>query len=487
MFTDEAWDMPKVNWMPQGSFEPGEIPPTEDPDTGDMVQLPCINRHWLPLVQGCLDQLRNPSTWIVVDDDAMNAVLYRVSRLKQMFGEWSTCVSFDVRFDPDSCQLQKTLDGGATWIEVDGWSSWLSCVPPQTLLEFDSGCTLSESLDGGETYSPVPGWIENFSECVQEYVPIIGLPPNPGGQDHNAFACSIASYLANEVILNAMQAGVTAITDDLSLLSFGANVLTLIPEFILVKLGYDAIEIIYTAIAEGTLSDYEDAVSDGTLWNEVTCAIYSAIASAGYVTPGNFSTLVSNVAGISYSHSDVITAIVGYLNSLGAVGLAQLSQRAGLLVGAICDCGSGPWCSWWQEGEEDICNGDWVGVTGGYTSTPSTCSAGAFAAVSNGAGGWFVMVQAVLPFERTISSARVDYTGGALDVFQWAFYDSSDTLITTKSFTNWNDGFDPPAISGVKRITVVHGAGNGFFDLTSIKIGGPDSGSPWGFNNGVCD
>lgn len=482
MFTDEAWDMPKVNWMPQGSFEPGEIPPTEDPDSGDMVQLPCVNRHWLPFIQGCLDQLRNPSTWIVADDDAMNAVLYKVARLKQMFGEWSTCVSFDIRFDPGSCQLQKTLDGGATWAEVDGWSSWLFCVPPQTLLEFDSGCTLSESLDGGETYSPVPGWIENFSECVQEYVPIVGLPPNPGGQDHDAFACSIASYLANEVILNAMQAGVTAITDDLSLLSFGANLLTLIPEFILVKLGYDAVEIIYTAIAEGTLSDYEDAVSDGTLWNEVTCAIYSAIVSAGYVTPGNFSAIVSNVSGISYTHADVITAIVDYLNSLGAVGLAQLSQRAGLLVGASCDCASGPWCTWWQPGELNMCDGDWT-PTGS-----TTCSSEEFHSYAVDGGGQCLGIQAVLPSVRTVTAVRCDMTTGGGDAgFSTYFFDSSGTVIRVVSSSNWNAGSEPPAVSGVKMIQIVACSGDSAFSVGSLKVGGPDSGSPWLVNNGVCD
>jgi hypothetical protein len=175
-------------------------------------------------------------------------------------------------------------------------------------------------------------------------VPIIGLPPNPGDEAPDQFACSIASYIANEVILNAMSAAVTAITDDLTLLSFGASVLNLIPEFILVRLGYDAVAIIYTAVAEGTLSDYEDAVADGTLWNEVTCAIYLAIKDDGYITPGNFGSVVSNVAAIPYAHSDVIDAIVSYLNSLGATGLAQLSQRAGLVTGADCSA-CGGWCA----------------------------------------------------------------------------------------------------------------------------------------------
>lgn len=357
MTYDDAWDMPLVNWQQQGSFEIPEIPPVTDPDEEPLVCLPPINRYWLPYVVGALDQMRNPSSWLVASDDAMYACLSRVSKLREMIGVGEPCMTFMIRFDVGSCQLQQSVDGGTTWTEVDGWSDWLSCVPPQTLLSFDSGCTLSESFDGGETYGAVPGWIDNFSQCVRKYMPIIGLPPNPGDEPADQFACSIADYLAEHIILDAMNAAVVGIQDNLTLLAIGGNILNVIPEFVLVRLGYDAISIIYTAIAEGTLSDYESALTDGGLWGQVKCAIYAAIVGDGYVTPGNFAAIESGVAGISYAHSDVISAIGDYISSLGATGLAQLSQGAGLQTGADCDsCGG--WC--WIE--------DYLASSGAYSS-----------------------------------------------------------------------------------------------------------------------
>lgn len=347
MVYDPAWDMPKINWRQQGSFEVGEVPPITEPDAEPLVCLPPINQYWLPYVMGALDQLRNPSSWLVADDTAMYDTLARVTKLREMLGVRVPCMSFAIRFDAASCQLQQSVDGGSTWTEVDGWSDFVTCLPPQTLVEFDSGCTLSQSLDGGMTYDAIPGWLENFGDCVQKYTPIIGLPPNPGDEAPDQFACSIAAYLASEVVLNAMSAGVTAIQDDLTLLAFGATVLDLIPEFILVRLGYDAVAVIYTAIAEGTLSDYQDAIDNADLWHDITCAIYGAIVADGYVTPVNFSAIVAAVAAVPYAHADVISAIVDYLNSLGATGLAQLSQRAGLLVGSDCSA-CDAWCRYYD-------------------------------------------------------------------------------------------------------------------------------------------
>lgn len=366
MIFDPAWDMPRVNWQQQGSFEIPEIPPAYEPDAEPLVCLPAINQYWLPFVMGALDQLRNPSSWLVADDDAMSTTLYRVTKLREMIGARAICMSFAIRFDAASCQLQQSTDGGTTWIEVDGWDDFVTCLPPQTLIEFDSGCTLSQSLDGGMSYEAVPGWIENFGSCVQNYMPIIGLPPNPGDETPDQFACSIASYLASTVILNAMSAAVTAIQDDLTLLSFGANVLDFIPEFVLVRLGYDAISIIYAAVSEGTLSDYEDAIADGTLWLNVSCAIYDAIESLGYVTPANFGAILANIAAISYAHSDVISTIESYISSLGATGLAQLSQRAGLETGADCSsCAGSGWCYTFDFTHDD----------GGFTSYSPPSSA----------------------------------------------------------------------------------------------------------------
>lgn len=342
---DPAWDMPLRNWQQQGSFQQAILPPSDGPLDATLVCLPPINQDWLPIVLGCLDQLCNPSSWFTTDDDALNTVLEQAESLKQAFGERADCMSLAIRFDADSCQLQQSTDAGATWTEVDGWSDFTSCLPPQTTLQLTDTCALQESYDAGVTWQDIAGWDENWVDCVQSAGEFIGLPPNPGDQAPNELACSIATFLANQIILDAMQAGVTAIQDDITLLAFGAQVLTIIPEFVLVKLGYDAVSIIYTEIAEGTLSDYEDAIADGSLWLSVSCAIFSAIVGQGQVDAFNFSTILANIDAISYAHSDVIAAIHDYVSSLGANGLAQLSQRAGLETGADCSsCTADTWC-----------------------------------------------------------------------------------------------------------------------------------------------
>lgn len=308
MTHDPAWDMPTINWQAQGSYENGIIPLVAAPDDEPLVCLPSINVHWLPIVLGCLDQLRNPSTWITVDDDAMAEILYKSARLLQMIGDRSECVCTLVRLE--SCQLQTSCDNGATW-------------------------------------NTVPGWDPGFGECVQEFIPVIGLPPNPGDEAPSQFACSIAGYLANDVILKAITQAITSITDDIALLGFGTVLVDLIPEFVLVTAAFNAFTIIYTAISEGTIADYEAARDDPALWQAVQCAIYGCIVSAGYVTPGNFACIVSAVSGISYVHSDVISLIVSFIESLGATGLAQLSQRAGLVPGADCSSCEN-WCYEWS-------------------------------------------------------------------------------------------------------------------------------------------
>jgi hypothetical protein len=144
-----------------------------------------------------------------------------------------------------------------------------------------------------------------------------------------------------------MGKAVTAVQDDLFLISLAVSIGDLIPEFVLVRLGVDAIATIYGYIAEGTLSDYEDALTNAPLLSDLVCAIYDCIVVDGYVTPSNFSCILDGVGGITSAPSDVITAIKGYLTALGAVGLAQLSQIAGLESGADCSA-CGGFCRMWD-------------------------------------------------------------------------------------------------------------------------------------------
>lgn len=487
MVYDDAWDMPKVNWVQQGSFVIPEIPPSTEPDAEPLVCLPAINQYWMPYVMGALDQLRNSSSWLVADDDAMYVTLARVSKLREMIGVRAVCMSYLIRFDGESCQLQQSTDGGTTWTEVDGWADFAACQPPQTQLQFTDGCELQESFNGGTAWEVVPGWVAHFGACVQDNVPIIGLPPNPGDQTPDQLACSIAEYLANNIILEGLQAATTAITDDLSLLAMADSILTIIPEFILVRAFVDGVSIVYTAVQEGTLSDFETALTDTTLWAEVTCAIYAAILADGYVTPGNCAAISANIHAIGYTPSDVQDAIDSYVSAIGCEGLAQLSQRAGLVVGATCVCGTGPWCSSWSVDFTDICNGEWTTPYPNGYALVTTCGGGVFHSASNLAGGEFTVVDAVLPDVRTITCVRVDYAGGFSDITSTEMYDDSDTLVFSTALVNWVDGDGPGPIANVKRIRIIRGSGDGEFTLNNIQVGGPDSGSPWGHTGGVCD
>jgi len=283
-----------------------------------------------------------------------------------MLGERADCgASMMIRYDGASCQLQQSVDGGTTWTEVDGWNSFNACLPPQTILGY-SECVLRESLDGGLTYTPVPGWADNFTACVQSAVPIIGLPPNPQEQSPAQLSCSIAVYLANQIIIGAMGKAVTAIQDDLTLLQFGLSVLDLIPEFVIVTAGVTAFSTIYAAVEEGTISDFESALTDSTLLSDIVCAIEGCILADGYVTPSNYSCILSSIGAISYT-ADVIDAIVGYLTALGAIGLAQLSQVAGLQTDADCSA-----CGWCVKYDFSLGAQGWhatAGGTGTYTGS----------------------------------------------------------------------------------------------------------------------
>jgi hypothetical protein len=84
MAYDPGWDMPQQNWQQQGSFESGEIPPAVSPDAGTQICIGPIAQEWLGVILGALDQLRNPSTWLVPDDATMYQTLRRVDLLREI-------------------------------------------------------------------------------------------------------------------------------------------------------------------------------------------------------------------------------------------------------------------------------------------------------------------------------------------------------------------------------------------------------------------
>jgi hypothetical protein len=304
MSYDPAWDMPQLNWQQQGSYEGGSIPPITEPDAGTQVYLGPVAREWLQWVCGALDQLRNPSAWIVADDDAMYNTLRRVDTLLGLI-----------------CG-----NGG-------------NASPVLTRLE---NCVLQTSVDGGVTWTDVPGWADNFGACVRQNLPP-PIPPNPGDDIIDQHACNLAGYLAHEVIQYAMTQMVAGITGmDPPLVTIRA-ILDFIPGAPLVLDDLTtAMSDLYNTITGGTLAHYAAASTDATLWAGMTCAIFGAIKSVGYVSAANFAAVGIAILGLSYTYPEVVSAVGFYWAKMGLTG-AQAVQTVGAIDDVDCSA-CGEWC-----------------------------------------------------------------------------------------------------------------------------------------------
>lgn len=178
-------------------------------------------------------------------------------------------------------------------------------------------------------------WMWSGSEWVLEDVGAIAAIGTTGQR-----ACNIAGYLAIDVIKQSMQQAVDAIGANRGVLGFTA-LLWLIPGAEAVATIGTVLTQFYNALSGGTLGDYTDALADPSLFSRLTCAIYSAIEADGQVTEANYPTVLTNIAGVSYTHGDVISTIHDYVANLGYPGLAAI-QGTGALADYDCTNCSGP-------------------------------------------------------------------------------------------------------------------------------------------------
>jgi len=306
---DPAWDMPQQNWLQQGSYESGQLPPITDPASGDGVCIGPFNRDWLPFVLGAMDQLRNPSSWIVADDDAMYATLARVDSLRQIFGEAGACVTCpEMRLQ--DCVLQISCDSGATWTDVSGWS-------------------------------------DNFRNCVQAAIPPT-VPPPVGSPDADQRACNLSGYLATKVIQETMVAAHTVLAASGTELQFGIDVMSLIGfAFPITYSAILAFHDFFNYLSGQSLTEINTAATDPTLWSEVTCAIFCAIRGIGYVTAANFNAVATNLGAISYVYPWVAPSLHNYWNELGLANI-QAQQAVGALDSVDCSACTCGWCYTWD-------------------------------------------------------------------------------------------------------------------------------------------
>ena len=118
----------------------------------------------------------------------------------------------------------------------------------------------------------------------------ISAPPILGGTGTAQRACNIAGYLSNILIRTSMQKAIDSINQNQTLLGYGRLIIFAIPESWRYIAGdhENGLYGLYQAIEGGTLSDYQDAIDDPTLWSQSTCAIYNATSGDGQVTDTNF-------------------------------------------------------------------------------------------------------------------------------------------------------------------------------------------------------
>lgn len=303
---DPAADMPLVNWAQTGSFRKPISPPLLGPSAGTLIQLPCINQDWLLILMGCIDQLRNTSTWNV-SGSGLDLALSRVTELQEML--WSG-------MDVPCCNVS---------------------------MRMTTACELQYSVDGGVTWSTVTDWDANFGPCVRSNLP--PPPTNPLGTTQDQYACNLSGFLASEAIQGAVQIAYNQFNINATLIQFATELLPFLEAagFIVTTAFADVALALYSYITNANKSDFNAAATDPVLKADLTCAIFSAIRTLGHVDSSNFPTILTNIAAISYTYPVVISAIHDYIAAMGESGFTSL-QNVGALADEDCTgCGT-TWC-----------------------------------------------------------------------------------------------------------------------------------------------
>lgn len=236
-----------------------------------------------------------------------------------------------------------------------------------TSMRLNDLCVLQYSKDGGDTWLDVTDWVTNFGNCVRGNVPD-PVPPDPGDGKTNQHACNIAGFLSERVIREAL----SKLSDNLiaggnqlawvNSLDFG-----LASKFPMTTAALFAFETFYNAVSVQVLAQITAAAADSTLWSDITCAIYNAIKTDGYVTDGNFAACAAAIHAVSYADFWVTNSIGNFWTAVG-IGTIRNWQNVGALDDIDCT-GCGESC-------HDLA---FQGTSGGwvtYGTTIATWSAG---------------------------------------------------------------------------------------------------------------
>jgi hypothetical protein len=458
---DLYWGMPTENWLQQGSFLEAISAPTGDPDTGTLYQLPCISQEYIPLLLGALDQLRNPSTWDPTLTTAQLAqALDRVDQLRHLFAD---------AVNVPCCSYQ---------------------------LQFTSGCALQYSTDGGTTWTDVAGWDSNFPTCVQANVP--APLTNPQGQTVAQQQCAVAAYLAKEIIQASIASLSSSYSENNSALAAAGDLATVLAAvgFVWTAGFVDLVSTVYSLYTSTTAPHFEYAQTDPNLASAVTCCIYQHMGSSRGINDSNFTAIRNCVCALTYTYSEVITAICAMFDNWGVTGIQALESGAALYEADCSGCGG--WC--WERdltlangsinpnADAPYCVATWVSGTGWkgcYASSPNLTES-SLQYVSADWGG----------FPVTCSSVEIDFllTGHNSGTYQSnvKFYHTGTLLFTDNiTSTAYNPLTTAHFVFPGGPLTIdeiwihLYDDGNYVQQVSAIRLCGSGT-NPIGANNCVC-
>jgi hypothetical protein len=455
---DPFWGMPEENWQPTSSFNSPIAPPLDDPLVGPLVQLPCVNVQWVPIILGCLAQLTDPGVWDqALTDDQRSLVLNRVDNLRSaMAGTVSTpCCDVTLRLTTD-CKLQFSVDAGAHWSDVDGWTT-------------------------------------NICACVTGCI-VPPVPPNPGGIVVNQEACNLAGYLAVNVLQATMDIAQALLNTADEVVSFVHNLANdLTVAFPIAAILNDAAYAFWGYYVSGVRADFQSAAADSTLWSNVTCAIYNAIKSVGYVESSNLAAVRANICAVSYAHADVINALCAFVDHLPLLAW-QLMQTTGALDDVDCTtCGTSchlfdfEFSSAGAGIGTGVCGfGHWVSHLGGSALNGGWQSTGP----ATGCLGGETVLNLHLPFGIPVHFHSVKFRFGAGDVSPGSSrrvqgYLGGSLVFNINSPTQGHatyPAFDTVTNDAVIDTLIIFGDANGTstYDVDAVQVtfNGPDPFAP---------
>lgn len=513
----------------QGSFvEPVPIP-AADPMSPPFVCIQ-VNQEWLPYVIGALMQLVQPTSWLHSTEAELQEVLARATDLIGVAGNAELCVPISLQFT-ETCALQYSRDGGATWLDVPGWagnagtcfrgpagtdgapgprgltgdtgprgltgltgadgppgltgatgpageSAGAGGGPPGA--KGDPGDRGPAGADGRDGADGAPG--EAGPAGIQGPAGTAGsdgcgcppvVPPNPRMDPVNQHACNIAGFLAQDVLQQAVHTVQSGIADTKNQADMGISLINLVPGVGQVAAGFwNFLNTLFDG-GNGPNKDHWDAAaSDPVLLSRLTCAIYGAILDPGYVTVGNFESVGTAIGAVPYTYPDVIASIQTAWIELGLSNV-QAAQTSGALADHDCtSCAAYTWCYEWAAGKAPL-GTDWQPNTPGSATFDGTKWN---SVVDGGTPGKLYIRLSGLNTAAHYTTVHVDESGVTTSTDFLRFFAPDGSLVLSVDTGDWTGD-----VTGAASI-VISANNSAPWSISGVTIHGPGT-NPFGASN----